>query len=102
MALDITSPFGTPIKAAQDGVVSVVSIGTWDGGYGNNVWVDNGKGIATHYAHMSSVYVHPGDSVSAGKTIIGAIGMTGRTTGPHVHFEVRQNGVLVNPLPFLQ
>ncbi len=102
MALDITADFGSPIKAAQDGKVVIVSIGTWDGGYGNNVWVDNGSGIATHYAHMSSIYVKPGDSVLAGKTVIGAIGLTGRTTGPHVHFEIRQNGILVNPLPFLQ
>lgn len=102
MALDITAPFGTPITAAQDGKVAVVSLGTWDGGYGNNVWVDNGNGTATHYAHMSSVYLKPGDGVQAGKTVIGAVGMTGRTTGAHVHFEIRQNGVLVNPLPFLQ
>lgn len=102
MALDITMPFGSSIVAAQDGKVSVVSLGTWDGGYGNNVWIDNGSGLATHYAHMNNVSVKPGDSVVAGKTIIGSVGLTGRTTGPHVHFEIRQNGVLVNPLPFLQ
>ena len=102
MALDITVPFGTPIVAAQDGKVSVVSLGTWDGGYGNNVWIDNGSGLATHYAHMNAVNVKPGDSVSAGRTVIGTVGLTGRTTGPHVHFEVRQGGGLVNPLPYLQ
>lgn len=102
MALDITSSFGAPIIAAQDGKVSVVSLGTWDGGYGNNVWVDNGSGVATHYAHMNSVYVKPGDNVVAGKTVIGQVGLSGRTTGAHLHFEIRQNGSLVNPLPFLQ
>lgn len=102
MALDITAPYGLGIRAAQDGKVSVVSLGTWDGGYGNNVWIDNGAGIATHYAHMGSVYVKPGDSVVAGKTVIGEVGLTGRTTGAHLHFEIQRNGVLVNPLPFLQ
>jgi murein DD-endopeptidase MepM/ murein hydrolase activator NlpD len=102
MALDITAPFGSPILASQDGRVSVVTIGSWDGGYGNNVWIDNGAGLASHYAHMSRVFVSPGQAVIAGKTVIGEIGLTGRTTGAHVHFEIRQNGVLVNPLPYLQ
>ncbi len=101
MALDITSPFGSPIVAAQNGVVSGVSVGTWDSGYGTNVWVRNGN-VETHYAHMSGVNVSIGQSVSAGSTVLGWIGMTGRTTGPHVHFEVIKNGVLVNPLPYLQ
>ncbi len=102
MALDITADVGTPIVAANTGTVSNVILGTWDGGYGNNVYIDSGNGYKTHYAHMSSVYVSPGQSVVAGKTVIGAVGLTGRTTGPHLHFEVIQNGVLVNPLGFLQ
>lgn len=102
MALDITADFGTPIVAAQDGKISAVSLGTWDGGYGNNVWIDNGAGSASHYAHMSRVFVSVGQTVIGGKTIIGEIGTTGRTTGPHVHFEIQKNGALVNPLPYLQ
>ncbi len=102
MAVDITDPVGTPIVAANSGTVSNVITGTWDGGYGNNVYIDSGNGYVTHYAHMASVYVSPGQSVVAGKTVIGAVGLSGRTTGAHLHFEVLQNGVLVNPLGFLQ
>lgn len=102
MAIDITADLGTPIVAANSGTVDNVIVGTWDGGYGNNVYVDGGDGYKTHYAHMGSVYVGPGQSVIAGKTIIGTVGLTGRSTGPHLHFEVFQNGVLVNPLSFLQ
>lgn len=101
MALDILSPIGTPIVAAQDGVVSKTSVGTWDGGYGTSVYISGGT-YGSHYAHMSAVNVSPGDKVVAGKTVIGWVGMTGRTTGPHVHFEISKNGSLVNPLPFLQ
>lgn len=100
--IDITDPVGTPIVAATSGVVSGVSTGTWDGGYGNNVYIDNGNGVRTHYAHMSEVYVGVGQSVAGGKTVIGTVGMTGRTTGPHVHFEVYQGGAAVNPMGYLQ
>ncbi len=102
MALDITADVGTPILAANNGTVSRVILGTWDGGYGNNAYIDSGNGVQTHYAHMSSVAVSPGQSVIAGRTVVGYVGLTGRTTGPHLHFEVIQNGVLVNPLGFLQ
>lgn len=102
MALDITNPVGTPIVSAQDGRVASVSLGTWDGGYGNSVLVQGDNGISTHYAHMSAANVSVGQTVSAGKTVLGWIGMTGRTTGPHLHFEVRQNGSLINPLSILQ
>ena len=101
MALDIADPLGTPIVAANSGVVSSVSVGTYDGGYGNNVYISGSNGYTTHYAHMLSVIVSPGQSVVAGHTVIGYIGLTGRTTGPHVHFEIIQNGTLINPLPFL-
>ncbi len=102
MALDIESPVGTPIVAANSGVVSQIILGTWDGGYGNNVYISDGSGYQTHYAHMSGANVSVGDKVIAGKTVIGWVGLTGRTTGSHVHFEVIKNGVLVNPLPYLQ
>jgi len=102
MALDIAAPYGTPIVAAKSGVVKAVSTGSYDGGYGNNIYIDNGDGYETHYAHMEATNVSVGQSVVGGSTVIGWIGLTGRTTGPHVHFEVLQNGVLVNPLSFLQ
>ena len=102
MAIDITSPVGTPIVASHDGSVSSISSGTWDGGYGTSIRIDNGAGFESHYAHLGGVNVGVGDTVVVGKTVIGWIGMTGRTTGPHVHFEVRRNGVLVNPLSYLQ
>ncbi len=102
MALDIESPVGTPIVAANSGVVSQVILGTWDGGYGNNVYISDGSGYQTHYAHLSGVNISAGDKVTAGKTVIGWVGLTGRTTGSHVHFEIIKNGVLVNPLPYLQ
>lgn len=102
MALDIAANYGAPIIAAQSGKVSYVSTGTWDYGYGNNVWVDNGAGYASHYAHMTASNVSAGQDVVAGQTVIGWIGMTGRTTGPHLHFEIRRSGTLVDPLPYLQ
>ncbi len=102
MALDIAAPYGTPIVAAQSGTVTEVRVGSYDTGYGNNIWISNGEGLDTHYAHMKAVNVSVGEPVVGGKTVIGWIGLTGRTTGPHVHFEIRKNGVLVNPLPYLQ
>ncbi len=101
MGLDITADVGTPILAAQNGTVSKVSLGTWDYGYGNNVYVEGG-GMGSHYAHMSTVNVSVGQNVVAGKTVIGYVGMTGRTTGPHLHFEVSQGGALINPMNVLQ
>ncbi len=100
--IDITNDLGTPIVASNNGTVSNVIVGTWDGGYGNNVYIDGGNGYVTHYAHMSTIYVSPGQSVVGGKTVIGTVGSTGRSTGAHLHFEIIQNGVLVNPLGFLQ
>ncbi len=102
MALDITNPLGTPVYAAQSGTVTAISIGTWDGGYGNNVWVSNGAGVDTHYAHLGNVNVSIGQQVAAGRSVVGSVGLTGRTTGAHLHFEVRRGGVLVNPLSYLQ
>lgn len=102
MALDITSPVGTPIVASQNGTITKALAGTWDGGYGTNIMISDGNGTETLYAHMSALNVGVGDSVVAGKTVIGWVGLTGRTTGAHVHFEIRKNGALVNPLPYLQ
>lgn len=102
MALDIAAPYGSPIYAAKSGIVRRVDIGSYDGGYGNNVYIDDGDGVQTHYAHMSGITVSVGQQVTGGSTLLGYIGLTGRTTGPHLHFEVSKNGVLVNPLPYLQ
>lgn len=102
MGLDITSPVGTPIVAAQSGKVTLASSGTWDGGYGTHVVIDNGGGMSSNYAHLSGLNVSAGDDVVAGKTVVGWVGLTGRTTGAHVHFEIMRNGALVDPLPYLQ
>jgi murein DD-endopeptidase MepM/ murein hydrolase activator NlpD len=102
MALDIMSDVGTPIVAAQSGTVTKVNVGSWDGGYGTNVMIDNGAGDSSLYAHMSSVNVSVGQQVVGGRTVVGWVGMTGRTTGPHLHFEIRKGGALVNPISYLQ
>lgn len=92
--VDFGAPSGTHIRAADSGVV--ISAG-WQGGYGKAVIVDHGKGLVTLYAHTSAFYVRPGQSVKKGQ-VIAAIGTTGYSTGPHLHLEVRQNGVPVDPL----
>jgi murein DD-endopeptidase MepM/ murein hydrolase activator NlpD len=100
--LDLAAPYGTPIVAAKSGTVKEANTGGYNYGYGNDVVIDNGGGYTSLYAHMEAVNVSPGQQVVGGSTVIGWIGMSGRTTGPHVHFEIRQNGVTVNPLPYLQ
>ena len=95
--IDIGAGTGTPIRAAGDGVV--VSAGA-QGGYGNATIIDHGGGIATLYAHQSSLGVSDGQRVTAGQTI-GRVGCTGSCTGPHLHFEVRVDGDPVNPVPYL-
>ena len=89
---------GTPISAASDGRVSFVG---WKGGYGKTVEITHGNGLMTRYAHMSRFNAKVGQRVAAGETI-GAIGNTGRSTGPHLHFEVRINNRAVNPRTFLE
>jgi len=79
-----------------------VIVGVWDGGYGNSVWVNDGDGIKTHYAHLSGTNVSAGQSVVGGQTIVGFRGNTGRSTGSHTHFEIQVNGVLVNPLNYVR
>jgi murein DD-endopeptidase MepM/ murein hydrolase activator NlpD len=101
-ALDLAAPYGTPIVAAKSGTVTEANTGGYNYGYGNDVVIDHGGGYKTLYGHMEAVNVSAGQQVVGGSTVIGWIGMTGRTTGPHVHFELRQNDVTINPLPFLQ
>lgn len=104
--LDISdgSVNGAPIVAATDGVVIQASFGVAGsgyGGYGNCVAIDNGNGVITLYAHMSRIACARGQTVTAG-TLIGYVGTTGDSTGPHLHFEIRLNGTAVDPLPYLQ
>ena len=96
--VDFPEPYGTPIGAA--GVGTVTFAGWNSGGYGNLTVIQHRLGYQTWYAHQSSIYVHSGQRV-AGGTRIGRVGSTGRSTGPHLHFEVRHNGVPVNPVPYL-
>lgn len=96
--LDIAAPFGAPIVAAASGRVLVA---TRDGGpYGIQVILDHGGGLRTVYGHLSRLDVEPGMYVERG-TVIGLVGSTGYSTGPHLHFEVRQNGELRDPLGYL-
>ena len=96
--LDFAGPTGAPIYAAAKGRVSFVG---QKSGYGNVVEVGHGNGLTTRYAHMSRFAARVGQTVNAG-TVIGAIGSTGRSTGPHLHFEVRLYDRAVNPRPFLE
>ena len=95
--IDIAVPSGTPVHAAAAGTVIYAG---WMTGYGNLVVLDHGNGLATAYAHNSSLLVSVGQHVSQGQTI-SLSGSTGHSTGPHVHFEVRVNGVAVDPLLYL-
>lgn len=97
-AIDIANKIGTPIYAAADGVVVVAGWGT---GYGNHIDIDHGGGLKTRYAHMSKFYVGVGDHVKKGE-VIGAMGSTGWSTGPHVHFEVMVGSEKYNPLNYLR
>ena len=91
---DIPAPEGTPILAAHSGTVLVSG---WNDSYGNQVLLDNGAGLSTRYAHMTQTAVTAGEAVTAGQ-VIGYVGNTGDSTGFHLHFEVMQNGLRVNPM----
>ena len=91
---DIPAPEGTPILAAHSGTVNITA---WNNSYGNQVLLDNGAGLSTRYAHMTQTAVTAGEAVTAGQ-VIGYVGNTGDSTGFHLHFEVMQNGVRVNPI----
>ena len=96
--LDFRGPIGAPIYAAAQGTVSFAGVKQ---GYGNVIEISHGNGLVTRYAHMSAFRARVGQQVAAG-AVIGAIGSTGRSTGPHLHFEVRINDRPVNPRPFLE
>ncbi|WP_237751652.1 M23 family metallopeptidase [Sphingobium sp. DC-2] len=92
--VDLAAPMGTPVRAAADGIVSQAG---WSGGYGLLVAIDHGARMATRYGHMSQLTVEPGQRVLR-NSIIGYVGSTGRSTGPHLHYEVRRGGRAVDPL----
>jgi murein DD-endopeptidase MepM/ murein hydrolase activator NlpD len=96
--VDIPGTYATPIYATADAVVGRTG---WIGGYGNLVELEHGKGIQTRYGHLSSILVGPGKRIKRGD-LIGLMGSTGRSTGNHLHYEVRIDGRAVNPIPFLQ
>jgi murein DD-endopeptidase MepM/ murein hydrolase activator NlpD len=95
--IDIGCAYGSPNRAAAAGAVIYAG---WLGGYGNLVVVDHGNGLSTAYAHASTILVSVGQRVSQGETV-SLVGSTGHSTGPHLHFEVRINGVAVDPLLYL-
>ena len=96
--IDFRATPGTAIRAAGAG--TVVKAG-WNGGYGRLVEIDHGNGLSTRYAHMSRIRVRQGDRIDTGD-VVGEVGSSGRSTGPHLHYEVRRNGNAVDPLRFLK
>jgi len=94
---DIEAPIGAPVIAGARGEVSFVG---WQNGYGQLVVIDHGGGLSTRYGHLSHIDVDLGQAVSRGQ-LIGKVGSTGRSTGPHLHYEVRINDLPVNPLQYL-
>ena len=100
-AVDLGAPIGTPVVAAHSGTISEAIAGGWNYGYGTHVIISGDNGYQTMYAHMSALNVSSGQRVVGGSTVVGWVGMTGRTTGPHLHFEVRSGGSFYDPLSFL-
>jgi len=95
--MDIAAPPGTAVESAADGIVLAAG---YDAGYGNAILVDHGSGIATKYGHLSRIDVVIGQEVKRGQ-VIGAVGATGKTTGPHLHYEVHIRDTPVNPAKYL-
>ncbi|MBX5484007.1 MAG: M23 family metallopeptidase [Myxococcaceae bacterium] len=95
--LDIAAPHGKDVHAPADGTVVFAGL---EGGYGNVLVIDHGYGIKTRYGHLSAILVKPGDKVTRGQKVA-LVGNTGRSTGPHLHYEVRVNGIAQNPRKFI-
>ena len=95
--VDLAAPAGTPVYATADGTVGMAQ---WYSSYGKYVSIEHGADLETRYAHLSNYIVAPGQSVKKGQ-LIGYIGTTGRSTGPHLHYEVRVAGEAVNPVPYM-
>lgn len=96
--MDITASLGSKIHPLKDGVIVAVSYTRWD--YGRSVIVDHGNGLKTLYAHMGKIFVEEGEKVTT-DMVLGEVGLTGRTTGPHLHIEIIKNGRTVNPRGYL-
>jgi murein DD-endopeptidase MepM/ murein hydrolase activator NlpD len=96
--IDLAGPYGTPIYATADGIVNRAEYN--NGGYGNLVEINHGQGILTRYGHLSRYVARAGQRIRRGE-LIGYMGSTGRSTGSHLHYEVRINGQAVNPVPFI-
>jgi murein DD-endopeptidase MepM/ murein hydrolase activator NlpD len=96
--VDFRAPSGTSVMATGPGVVTEADV---NGGYGKMVEIDHGNGVTTRYAHLSSILVDIGDVVTTG-TIVGRAGSTGRSTGPHLHYEIRRNDTPFDPMPHLR
>ena len=95
--IDLAAPTGTPVYATADGVVSRAD---WYSSYGLYISINHGASMETRYAHLSRLAVAAGDNVKKGD-LIGYVGSTGRSTGPHLHYEVRVDGLAVNPIPYM-
>lgn len=96
--VDISAPLGTPILAAAEGIVVFAG---WQAEMGKSIYLDHGHGFATMYGHLKTIMVKEGEKVKKGQ-IIGTVGMTGNSTGPHLHYEVHVQGVPVNPQAYLR
>ena len=96
--IDISAPVGTPVKATGDGIILHAN---WNGGYGRCVIIDHGNGYQTWYAHLSRMDVMEGQAIRQGE-VVGRVGTTGRSTGAHLHYEVRIHSTPVNPYRFMQ
>lgn len=96
--MDFRAPTGAPIMAPGAG--TVIKAG-WGGGYGNMVEIEHAKGFSTRFGHMSRIMVNVGDKVKPGD-VIGQVGSTGRSTGPHIHYEVRREGTAIDPIRFIK
>ena len=96
--IDIAASYGSAVKASDGGVVIWTG---YEGGYGNLVKIDHGANFVSYYGHLSKYSVKVGQKVYKGQTI-GTVGSSGNSTGPHLHFEIRKNGVVQNPLNYLK
>ena len=96
--VDVSAPMGANFVAANDGIVVKAE---FNSAYGNMVIIDHGGGVSTLYAHGSEIMVQVGETVKRGETVVLKVGSTGYSTGPHAHCEVRLNGVVTDPLPYI-
>ncbi|MGE0284492.1 MAG: M23 family metallopeptidase [Rhizobiaceae bacterium] len=96
--MDFRAPTGAPIKATANGIVTKSG---WNGGYGRMVEIDHGNGLSSRFAHMSKVLVREGERIKTGD-VVGLVGSSGRSTGPHLHYEIRKYGAAIDPLRFIK